>query len=162
MAQVLAHLVPHTLPLITLQPWGRSLDDILKLLINLRQKRNQSPEKYQQKYLNYPRVFKILGSCCDEGGNVIEEGSDAAMLYLLRKKPLRGRTGIANCLHAVVPEVQEWLQYKAQIPDEAQGQRFNNKLPGKTSLITADHSKLQKPTLIFNVYSQEKSVAQVA
>ena len=34
-------------------------------------------------------------------------------------------------------------------------------LTSETSLITADHSKLQKPTPIFNMYSKKKSMMQI-
>ena len=34
-------------------------------------------------------------------------------------------------------------------------------LPGKTSLVTTEHSKLQKPAPIFNMDSKNKSMAQI-
>lgn len=56
-----------------------------------------------------PRQFcdsKVPTSYCHEGGNVMGGGSGGAILYFLHKKPLRGRSIIANCLQEMVPEVQ--------------------------------------------------------
>ena len=51
-------------------------------------------------------MFKIEKGCCNEGGDIIEEGSIDAILYFLHIKSLRGGGIVANCLSEAVPDVQ--------------------------------------------------------